>query len=87
MELGNLTAVLRAIAPAADEVKAFEDERSSKNPDFVHRVAEQNVLRTVRRVRNESAILRELEASGAIRIVGGMYDMDTGEVAPLSEPA
>lgn len=87
VELGNLTAVLRAIAPAADEVKAFEDERSSKNPDFVHRVAEQNVLRTVRRVRNESAILRELEASGAIRIVGGMYDMDTGEVAPLSEPA
>lgn len=87
MELGNLTAVLRAIAPAADELKAFAGERSSKNPDFVHRVAEQNVLRTVRRVRNESAILRELEASGAIRIVGGMYDMDTGEVAPLSEPA
>ncbi len=83
VELGNLTAVLRAIAPAADEVNDVEGERNSKNVRFVHRVAEQNVTRTLRRVRNESAILRELEASGAIRIVGGMYDMDTGEVTPL----
>lgn len=87
VELGHLTAVLRAIAPAADEVADVEGERTSENPRFVHRVAEQNVLRTMRRVRNESAILRELEASGALRIAGGMYDMDTGEVTPLSEPA
>lgn len=86
VELGNLTAVLRAIAPAADEVKDVEGERTSQNARFVHRVAEQNVLRTLRRVRSESAILRELEASGAIRIAGGMYDMDTGEVTPLNEP-
>ena len=83
VELGNLTAVLRVIAPAADEVNDVEGERTSKNARFVHRVAEQNVTRTLRRIRNESAILRELEASGAIRVVGGMYDMDTGEVTPL----
>jgi carbonic anhydrase len=85
VELGNLTAVLRAIAPAIDEVKDVPEDRTAKNPRFVHRVAEQNVLRTMRRIRSESAILRELEASGAIRIAGGMYDMDTGEVAPLTE--
>lgn len=84
VELGNLTAVLRAIAPAADEVTTVEGERSSKNAAFVHRVAEQNVIRTLRRIRQESAILRDLEAAGVIRIVGGMYDMDTGEVTPLS---
>jgi carbonic anhydrase len=85
VELGNLTAVLRAIAPAVDEVKDITADRTVKNEKFVHRVAEQNVLRTVRRIRQESAILRELEAKGSIRIVGGMYDMDTGEVTPLSE--
>jgi carbonic anhydrase len=84
VELGNLTAVLRAIAPAADEVKDVPGERTSKNERFVHRVAEENVRRTLRRIRAESAILRELEASGAVRLAGGMYDMDTGEVTPLA---
>lgn len=83
VELGNLTAVLRAIAPAVDEVTDFDGERTTQNELYVHRVAEQNVRRTVRRIRAESAILRELEASGDIRIVGGMYDMDTGAVTPL----
>jgi carbonic anhydrase len=84
VELGNLTAVLRAIAPAADEVKDVPGERTSKNERFVHRVAEENVRRTLRRIRAESAILRDLEASGAVRLAGGMYDMDTGEVTPLA---
>ncbi|MCU0697601.1 MAG: carbonic anhydrase family protein [Myxococcaceae bacterium] len=84
VELGNLTAVLRAIAPAADEVKDVPGERTSKNERFVHRVAEENVRRTLRRIRAESAILRDLEAAGTIRLAGGMYDMDTGEVTPLA---
>ena len=84
VELGNLTAVLRAIAPAADEVKDVPGEQTSKNERFVHRVAEENVRRTLRRIRAESAILRDLEAAGTIRLAGGMYDMDTGEVTPLA---
>lgn len=83
VELGNLTAVLRAIAPAVDEVQGDHGERTSKNAAFVHRVSEQNVRRTLRRIRDESPILRDLEAQGRVRIVGGMYDMDTGEVAPI----
>jgi carbonic anhydrase len=84
VELGNLTAVLRAIAPAADAVTDVEGARTSSNERFVHRVAEENVRRALRRIREESAILRALEASGAIALVGGMYDMDTGAVAPLA---
>jgi carbonic anhydrase len=84
VELGNLTAVLRAIAPAADLVGDELGERTSKNEPFVHRVAEENVRRTLRRIRSESPILRDLEAEGHIRVVGGMYDMDTGAVELLS---
>jgi carbonic anhydrase len=79
-ELGNLTALLRTIAPSVDEVGYFAGERSSNNPAFVQRVAEQNVHRTLRRIRTESTVLRDLEAEGRIAIAGGMYDMHTGQV-------
>jgi len=80
VELGNLTGLLRKIAPAADEVSKFDGPRSSKNDGFVHHVAEQNVRRNLRRIREESPVLRSLEVEGKVLIVGGMYDMDTGAV-------
>jgi carbonic anhydrase len=79
-EIGNLTALLHTIAPAADEIGYFAGERSSENPAFMQRVAEQNVHRMVRRIRTESPVLRDLEARGRIAIAGGMYDMHTGQV-------
>lgn len=80
VQLGNLTALLEKIAPAADEVEGDHGARSSKNEAFVHAVAEQNVRRNVERIRAESPILAGLEREGKLAIVGGMYDMDTGEV-------
>lgn len=87
VELGNLTSLLRAIEPAIDEVPGFEGARTADNVPFVHRVAEQNVARCLRRIREESPVLRELEDAGGIRIVGGIYDMDTGTVSMLDERA
>lgn len=84
VELGHLTGLLRKIAPAADEVQGHAGARSSKNDAFVHQVAEQNVLRNLQRIRAESSVLRDLEALGKLRIVGGMYDMETGAVTMLS---
>lgn len=83
VELGNLTSLLRTIAPAIDEVAGFEP-RNTQNLAFVHAVAEQNVRRTLRRIRDESAVLRDLESRGEIRIVGAVYDMDTGKVTPIA---
>lgn len=45
---------------------------------------EQNVRRMLARVRERNAVLRALEHAGRIRIVGAMYDIDTGEVTPLA---
>ena len=84
-ELGNLTELLRTIAPSVEEVVDFDGERSSQNAAFVHRVAKQNVLRTLRRIRDESSVLRKLEEDLKIAIVGGMYDMLTGEVTFLDK--
>ena len=87
VELGNLTALLGIITPAVDEVDeldGYDGARVASNAAFVHRVAEQNVRRSVRRIREESPILRTLEETGQICIVGGMYDMDTSVVELLT---
>jgi carbonic anhydrase len=83
VKLGNLTSLLDVIAPAADEVTGFDGARTSKNEAFVHCVAQQNVLRMLKRIRQDSPTLRDLETQGRIRIAGGMYDMHSGKVIPL----
>ena len=58
--------------------------RVASNPAFVRRVAEQNLHCSVHRIRDESPILRTLEESGQIRIIGCMYDLDTSVVELLT---
>lgn len=38
----------------------------------------------MQRIRQESPALCDLEAQGRIRIIGGMYDMDSGVVTLLA---
>ena len=83
-KLGNLTALLAKIRPAVDAVQGFKpEERTSKNEAFVEKVIEQNVRQTMADIRKDSPVLAELEASGKIKIVGGIYDLHTGKVALL----
>jgi carbonic anhydrase len=62
-------------------VKDAAGDRTSKNKKFVQLVAEANVRRTVAKIRQESPILRELEQSGQIKIVGAMHDISSGQVS------
>jgi carbonic anhydrase len=80
IEMGNLTTLLNKIQPAVYEEKSTKENRNSKNDTFVEKVASLNVKLTMERIRKESDIIRDLEASGAIKIVGGMYDVDSGKV-------
>ena len=80
-EMGNLTALLASIQPAVDAVGGFaDDQRNSKNADFVAAVVEENVHQTIRDIRADSEILSELERQGTIKIVGGIYSLKTGDV-------
>ncbi|PTM01770.1 MAG: carbonic anhydrase [Candidatus Arcticimaribacter sp.] len=80
--LGNLTALINKLEPAVEAVDSpvEADLRNSSNIDFVNAVAAKNVLMTIDNIRNQSPILKEMEADGAIKIVGGMYDIATGNV-------
>ena len=80
--LGHLTTLLNKIEPAVGMVKEPKEEskRNSKNLKFVDEVAEVNVNMAIENVRSQSAILKEMETNGEIGIIGGMYDISTGEV-------
>jgi carbonic anhydrase len=79
VELGNLTQLLAKIHPAVGATE-FAGDRSAKNPAFVDAVARRNVELTMGVVRERSAVLRELEGAGKLRIAGAMYNIETATV-------
>lgn len=79
VKLGNITPMLTKIKPAVDMTE-YAGERNSKNTEFVHLVCESNVRNSITQVRERSPILKEMEDNGEIKILGAVYDMDTGQV-------
>lgn len=80
VEMGNLTTLLNKITPAVDEETSVKDNRNSGNADFVEKVAEINVKRTVKAIMERSPILKEMIDNGEIGLVGGVHDITSGEV-------
>ena len=80
--LGNLTALINKIEPAVEAVTEPQDTnlRNSGNAAFVDAVAKKNVEMTIDAIRNSSSVLADMEREGSIQIVGGMYDIKTGQV-------
>lgn len=79
VQLGNLTSMLAKIKPAVERVK-FNGDRSSANADFVQRVAHANIDIGLQQIRSKSPILKAMEDNSEIQILGGMYDLNIGEV-------
>jgi carbonic anhydrase len=80
VQLGSLTGLLARIKPAMAQIPDNGQPRTSKNDEFVQRVAEANVHLVLQQIRERSPVLRELLDSGKVGLVGGMYDLATGEV-------
>ena len=76
-QLGNLTGLLSKIQPAVAATK-YQGERSAGNYGFVDAVARTNVELTMADIRSRSSVLADLEKSGAIKIVGASYNLETG---------
>ncbi|MDN3491374.1 carbonic anhydrase family protein [Winogradskyella bathintestinalis] len=81
-KLGNLTKLIEKISPAVEAVKEPKDPdlRNSKNLEFVDNVSHMNVDLTIDRIHAESPVLSEMEKSGEIKIIGAMYDVNSGAV-------
>lgn len=81
VELGNLTGLLTKIKPAIESVPADGQLRTTKNYGFVDAVSAANVKLVMQQIRERSSILREMLDKNEITLVGGMYDLKTGQVA------
>lgn len=78
VQMGNITNLLGKIQPAIEKICKIVPDITS--PIGVQKVANQNVLESIRKLKRESQILTDLWEKGNIGIVGGMYDIESGIV-------
>lgn len=84
VEMGNITSMLANIMPAVKLTsEQIEGEATSSNKEFVAAAVANNVKMTVERIREKSAILKEMEDAGDIMIAGGVYSLSSGKVELL----
>ena len=81
-KLGKLTGMLEKIKPAVNSVSEPVDPnlRNSSNIEFVNKVAEKNVHLTIDKIKADSEVLAAMVKNNEIKIVGGMYDIQSGAV-------
>jgi carbonic anhydrase len=83
VDMGHLTGLLNKIQPAVQKI-----ESTNLKVDFddhVEAVAHENVLLQLNQILERSTILQNLFLEGKIGLAGGMYSVETGEVAFFEE--
>ncbi|MEP0263268.1 carbonic anhydrase family protein [Dokdonia sp.] len=81
LQLGSIRSLLDGIKPSVHAVHTNEeDERTYTNEDFFRAVVDKNVELTIKNLRNDSPILKEMEDNGDIKIIGAVYNVSTGKV-------
>lgn len=76
---GNITALLHKIKPAIDRASK-ETNAPTDDPEFIEKVAELNVFEAMDEIRERSTIINGLEKEGKVKVVGAVYDVETGLV-------
>ncbi len=80
VQMGNITEMLSKIRPSVIQAKDSFPEGDVKNAKYVHQVCVFNVQSAMAQIQEQSEILKSMIASGEIKIVGAVYDMDSGKV-------
>lgn len=81
VELGNLTELLNDFdAPIARAAEATEGEANSSNEEFINLAIEENVRQTIADILAQSGVMSEMVDNGELLVVGGVYDLATGQV-------
>lgn len=80
VKTGHLTGLLSKIKPAIDKEVTTRVARTGQNLSFVTNVSIINVRLIINQIMQQSMILKKLEKEGRILIIGGLYDIDSGEV-------
>jgi len=80
VQLGNLSTLLNKIEPSVYFEKQTLSDRTSNNADFVERVAEIHVHRSVEAIIERSVVIRRLIERSEVGLIGAHYDLETGGV-------
>lgn len=80
IRIGSLTMLLAKIKPVIESETETHEQRNGSNPSFVLNVTKLNVQMTIKNIYTQSEIISELLRIGKIKMVGGLYDVDTGRV-------
>lgn len=75
--LGEIGSFVKAIQPAVDRV-------ANQPGDAVENAVVANVNYQIEQLKQRSSLLTERVQSGTLKIVGGRYDLDTGEVTIIA---
>lgn len=80
VKLGNITGMLANLKPAVESVKKSREKATSEDKSFVSAVAKENVLLNMKKIVQESPIIAEMVENEEVKIVGCMYDLESGKV-------
>lgn len=80
VKMGKLTQLLDKVKPAIDAETQTKDNRTGSNENFVNSVTINNIRLVMEQIRKQSSIIADLEKQGNVKIVGGLYDVTSGEV-------
>lgn len=78
---GSIPALINQIKPAVAKVKRLNPE--AKGDDLLNKSIKANVLLVMENVLRKSEEVRELVKAGQLQVVGGIYDLHTGQVSWL----
>lgn len=77
---GHIGEITNLIKPAVRLEKSILEQRDSSNAEFVAKVCELSVQVQMDEIIHSSEILQDMLANRQIAIVGGIYDLASGEV-------
>lgn len=81
VKLGSLTSLLAEIKPAVNETAKKFPNMDKNSAEFHDHVSSENVRMTVKDITKNSETLATLVKEGKLKVVGGMYDLNTGKVS------
>lgn len=76
---GNIDAIVKKIAPAVETAKKSTKEKDS----LLNAAINENAKLTAKTLTEKSAILKHLVDAGKLRIIAGVYDLESGKVQIL----
>jgi carbonic anhydrase len=82
-EHGNIPALVANIVPAVNRARA--ENPGLSGPELVDKAVEANVWQSIEDLFKQSPAMREMVKAGKVKVVGAVYDIESGKVKWLGE--